>query len=105
MTKRSSWGLWIAGDPQVVALQIFSDEGLEYFPTRTALNVDGVAGFVYVLSYRSFAPTPGQENLIKVTLGGGPVILTEGDVPDWARTGDDTPDPGRQADGGSRWWG
>ena len=86
-------GVWIAGDAPVVALTIFSDDGLYLFPTREALTVDGVPGYVYVLSFRS-APAPeGQENLVIVELGGGALLLTDADVPDWARTGDDTPIP------------
>ena len=88
-------GLWIAGDAAVVSVRIFdADDGLQYFDPRAALTVDGVAGHVYVLSFRVAAFPEGQENIIVAKLGGGALLLTDDDVPDWARTGDDTPIPG-----------
>ena len=87
--------LWTAGDAAVVSVRIFdADDGLQYFDPRAALTVDGVAGYVRALSFRVGAFPEGQENIIVAKLGGGALLLTDDDVPDWARTGDDTPIPG-----------
>ena len=75
----------------VLSLRIFQDEGLYLFSPRVALTVGGVAGHVYVLQDRS-EPYPIANPIIAIVAGGA-LLLTEADVSDWARTGNDDPIP------------
>ena len=93
-------GIWIAGDPQVLAIDrseyVDGEDMIDLFPAadRQVLEVDGVAGFYYPESSREYPPNDSESDLLSVTLGGGPLLLTDGDVEDWAKTGNVDPIPG-----------
>ena len=84
------FGIWIAGDPLVLTVLLGSTDSTHGFPAadRRALEVAGNLGFYYPSTQRLL---PGISAFdISVVLGGGALILTESDVPAWARTGDTT---------------
>ena len=84
-------GVWIAGDPTLLAIDrtayLDGEDSFETFPAadREALAVDGDAGFYYPGVSREFEPS--EDDTLSITLGGGPLILTSGDVAAWAETG------------------
>ena len=88
-------GIWIAGDPSVVAIDrsgsIDGEDSLEFFPAadRVALTVDLVDGFYYPNTAREAPPIEGQDDVLSVTLGGGPLIITEDNIGDHAVVGAD----------------
>ncbi len=84
-------GLWLAGDPEVLAIDrssfVDGEDSLSAFPVadRQPLEVGGVAGFYYPGMTREFPPA--GDDVVSVTLGGGSLLLTDGEVERWARTG------------------
>ncbi len=83
-------GIWLAGDPTLVAIDrlayVDGEDSLDVFPAadRQALEVDGTDGYYYPADYREPALS---DDVLSLTLGGGPLILTSGDVAAWAETG------------------
>ena len=88
-------GIWIAGDPSVVGIDRTSwlggEDSLAFFPAadRVALTVDLVDGFYYPNTAREAPPIEGQDDVLSVTLGGGPLIITEDNIGDHAVGGAD----------------
>ena len=76
-------GIWIAGDPDVQAIdrsgQIDGEDSLDFFPPadRQALTVSSVDGYYYPASSREFPPS---DDVLSVTLGGGPLIALASDL-------------------------
>ena len=86
--------VWIAGDKGILAIDrsdFLPTDSLMYFPAsdRVALEVEGVAGFAYPSTQKDRPPSPSAR-ITSVVLGGGPLILTDSKVEDWAKTGDNT---------------
>ena len=98
-------GIWLAGDPLILSVQRPDRgsllDGLDAFPAadRQALTVDQVAGYYYPAAARQ-GPIL---HALSVTLGDGPVILTDGVIEDWAKTGDASLIPVAKLPGPAGW--
>ena len=83
-------GIWVAGDPLIVAVDrsgyLDGEDGIEFFPSadKYALQVDGAIGHVYPSTVRDY-PFTG-EDILSLLLGGGPLIITEDNIDQYAPT-------------------
>ena len=76
-------GIWLAGDdPEVLAIDrtgYFGEYSLEEFHSpvdRMSLTVDGVDGYYFPSTNREYPPTNESSDVLSVTLGGGPLLIT-----------------------------
>ena len=75
-------GIWLAGDPDLQAIDrtaTVGENSLAFFPAadRQALTIDSVAGYYYPANSREFPPS---DDVLSVTLGGGPLIALANDL-------------------------